>query len=68
MWVPAVLQLQLKHELKASGLERYTEDFPRKYETNHRQTMLEGWLRKVLRTHGCFQPLVVKFLSPTPPE
>jgi hypothetical protein len=62
------MQLQLKHELKVAGLERYSESFPKKYETNHRQTMLEGWLRKVLRTHGCFCPVLVTFLMPSPSE
>ena len=62
------MQLQLKHELKVAGLERYTDSFPRKFEMNHRQTMLEGWLRKVLRTHGCFNKFVVEFLTPTPSD
>ena len=61
-------QLSLKHELKTAGMERYSSDFPKKYETNHRQTMLEGWLRKILRTHSCFEPHVVRFLTPTPAE
>ena len=44
--------LELKKKLKLAEMERFSEIFPKKYESNHRQTMLEGWLRKVRLTRG----------------
>ena len=57
--------LSLKRKLKAAEMEGFSDVFPKKYEANrHRQTALEGWLRRVVRTHSMYDPRVAEFLMP----
>ena len=59
--------LELKRKLKLAEMERFSEVFPKKYESNHRQTMLEGWLRKVRERLGSLCNVLPLLLPPPPP-
>jgi hypothetical protein len=55
--------LALKHTLKEANKERFSDVFPSKLNSSHRQEALDAWLRRVVDTHSTMDCAVADFLT-----